>query len=321
MEPAILSGIIYEAAIKAGIDLCRIALPRPLTEDGDVLREWCNSGMNAGMSYLSRDTHVRENPLLLFPEAKSVIVAAVNYYDEQPGLKEGIPVIARYALGKDYHTVIREKLEALLAEIRVHIPDADGKICVDSSPVLEKAWAVDAGIGWQGKHSLVITNEFGSWILIGLLLLNKEAKPDTEKFHDKCGSCSACIDSCPTGAINNNRTIDARKCISNHTIENRGDIPDEIVKVLNNRVYGCDICQEVCPHNAGSVFNRQAHFVPSPRLAEMGKHDWEKLTGSDFLKLFEGTPVERVKYQRFRKNLDLVLLNGNTYTGTNLKES
>ncbi len=244
-----LSLQIREKVKELGFDLCGIAASRSLGEREDILKNWCNSGMNAGMSYLARDTGKRINPESLLPGAKSLVVTGINYYSDILQKGDGVPVISRYAYGESYQDVIKRKLSELLTFIKSLEPDTEGRPFSDTAPLLEKAWAVEAGIGWQGKHSIMINKEIGSFFFIGILILNVELEYDKPFTKDNCGNCRLCIELCPTGAINENHTIDARKCIANLNIEEREALPDEIISKLERRVYGCDRCQEVCPWN------------------------------------------------------------------------
>ena len=298
-----LSLLIKEKASELGFDLCGIAASRSLTEREDILKNWCTSGMNAGMSYLARDIGKRINPEALVPGAKSLIVTGLNYYTDKKQTEPGVPVLSMYAFGEAYQDVIKRKLGELLVFIRSIKPEADGRPFSDSAPLLEKAWAAEAGIGWQGKHSLVINKKIGSFFFIGALILNIELEYDKPATFDYCGSCRLCIEQCPTAAINEDRTIDARKCIANLTIENRGPIPDEIVPKLGGRVYGCDRCQEVCPWNRDALPNRVPEFEIKPELRQMTAEDWRNLSEEQFTTLFKKSSVERKKYKTFIENV------------------
>ena len=281
-----LSLLIKEKASDLGFDLCGIAASRSLTEREDILKNWCASGMNAGMSYLARDIGKRINPESLVPGAKSLIVTGLNYYTDKKQTEPGVPVLSIYAFGEAYQDVIKRKLNELLDFIRSINPEADGRPFSDSAPLLEKAWAAEAGIGWQGKHSIVINKKIGSFFFIGALILNIELEYDKPVTGDYCGNCRLCIEQCPTAAINEDRTIDARKCIANLTIENRGPIPDEIVPKLGGRVYGCDRCQEVCPWNKDALPNRVPEFQIKPELQQMTAEDWQQSFQRNSLKSF-----------------------------------
>ena len=298
-----LSLLIKEKASYLGFELCGIAASRSLTERGDILKNWCTSGMNAGMSYLARDIEKRINPESLVPGAKSLIVTGLSYYTKIKQTEPGVPVLSIYAYGEAYQDVIKRKLGELLDYIRSIKPEAVGRPFSDSAPLLEKAWAEEAGIGWQGKHSIVINKKIGSFFFIGALILNIELEYDRPFTGDYCGHCRLCIDQCPTAAINEDRTIDARKCIANLTIENRGPIPAEIVPNLGGRVYGCDRCQEVCPWNRDALPNRVPEFEIKSELQHMTAEDWQNLSEEQFATLFKKSSVERKKYSTFIENV------------------
>ena len=301
-----LSLLIKAKARDLGFDLCGIAASRSLKEREDILKTWCSSGMNAGMNYLARGIEKRINPESLFPGAKSLIVTGTNYYTENKLTQPGVPVLSRYAYGEAYQDVIIRKLHKLLVFIKSLDPEADGRSFSDTAPLLEKAWAAEAGIGWQGKHSVVINKKIGSFFFIGILILNIELEYDKPITGDYCGNCRLCIEKCPTGAINEDRTIDARKCIANLTIENRGPVPDEIIPKLEGRVYGCDRCQEVCPWNATVMQHSVPEFQINGELANMTADEWTTLSRERFKRLFKKTPVGRKKYDTFMENVALV---------------
>jgi epoxyqueuosine reductase len=304
-----LSILIKEKAKDIGFDLCGIAATRPLAEREDILRNWCGSGMNAGMTYLARDIGKRIDPGYLVPGAKSLVVTGINYYTDNKQTQPGVPVLSRYAYGEAYQDVITRKLVELLKFIRTIVPEAGGRAFSDTAPLLEKAWAAEAGIGWQGKHSIVINKKIGSFFFIGILILNIELEYDKPVTGDYCGTCRLCIEQCPTGAINEDRTIDARKCIANLTIENRGPVPEEIIPKLEGRVYGCDRCQEVCPWNGKAVQHRVPEFQINEELAAMTADEWTNLSRERFKRLFRKTPVGRKKYETFMANVALVTRN------------
>jgi epoxyqueuosine reductase len=302
-----ISGKIKDLALNLGFDLCGIAKARPLDERRDILDVWCLTGMNAGMNYMARNTERRIDPSLHLEDAKSVIVTGLSYYTNNTQKNPGVPVISRYAFGTDYHVVIEEKLGKLLTFIKSISPDADGKYFVDSTPFLEKGWACEAGLGWQGKHSIVINKDIGSFFFIGILILNIGLEYDNPLKKDYCGNCTLCIDRCPTGAINSNKTVDARKCIANLTIENRGPIPEEIIPKLGNRIYGCDLCQEVCPWNRELKNTKTREFDLPEIIRDMTQEDWLNLTEEQFNSLFDKSPVARRKYMPFMKNIETVV--------------
>lgn len=302
-----LSRKIKDFALSAGFDLIGIAPSKQLEDHREVLNKWLSDGMNADMGFISRDVEKRTDPALLFNGAKSVIVAGINYY---PAVKQGgneIPVISKYAYGKDYHTVLGEKLNSLLEFIISCEPTSKGKICVDSAPILEKAWAREAGLGWVGKNSILINKERGSFIFLGEILINIDLEYDKPCNQDFCGSCRLCIESCPTKAINENKTIDARKCISWLTVENKNVIPEEYKGKLADRVFGCDICQDVCPFNKDIQPHNKSDLRLSERIREMSREEWSSLSFDYFNKIFENSAVKRATYTRFMRNIKFLL--------------
>jgi epoxyqueuosine reductase len=306
-----LSAGIKSKARELGFDICGIAEARPLEEYGPRLRNWIEGGMNDKMGYLARDIDKRLNPESLLPAAKSLVVTGLNYYSEIRQKDPEAPVLSRYTYGINYHDVISPKLEKLLTWIKSFEPKAEGRIVVDSAPLLEKPWAKEAGLGWQGRHSILINKEIGSFFFIGTVILNIDLDSDAPLIKDFCGDCRICIDKCPTGAINDNRTIDARKCIANLTIENRGPIPEEIVPHLGKRIYGCDRCQEVCPWNSKAKQNKTPEFAINEEVEGMNPEDWKNLSREQFSRLFEKTAIGRVKYEQLMKNIEAVVKSGN----------
>ncbi len=298
--------LIREKALESGFDLCGIAKARLLDQRKEILETWCSVGMNAGMHYLERNTDRRADPRILLPGAESVIVTGLNYYTGRPETPDGTPIISKYAYGVDYHIIIDEKLEELLDFIKSEIPGAEGKCFVDSGPVLEKGWAVEAGLGWQGRHSLIINRDLGSFFFIGIIVLNIKLEYDKPGLKDYCGTCRACMEACPTDAINHNRTIDARKCIANLTIENRGPVPQDVVPKLGGRVYGCDICQDVCPWNREPALSHVKEFEMPETLRYMTVDQWNSMSEEQFNTLFGKSPVARRKYEPFIRNIRLV---------------
>ena len=302
-----LSVLIKEKASELGFDLCGIAKTKVLSDNGRILEKWCEAGMNAGMSYLQRNIERRINPGLLMPGAKSIVVTGLCYYSELKQRDPRAPVLSRYAYGLNYHDVITPMLEKLMEFIRTLVPDCEGRIFCDSGPLLEKAWARQAGLGWQGRHSIMINEKIGSFFFIGSLVLNIELDYDAPFENDYCGNCTECIDSCPTGAINDDHTIDARKCIANLTIENRGPIPEEIIPKLGGRVYGCDACQKVCPWNNPPKCGSHPEFAINEEVADMSLEEWKSLTEERYLRLFKNTAVERVKYNDLIRNINAAI--------------
>ena len=302
-----LSAMIREKAAELGFDLFGIAKARPLAENGPVLKAWCEAGMNGGLNYLGRKIENRLNPQSLLPGAKSVVVTGFSYYSENQQKVAGVPVLSRYAYGANYHDVITLRLEKLLSFIKTLNPETEGRSVVDSAPILEKSWAKEAGLGWRGKHSVIINKNIGSFFFIGILILNIDLSYDKAVSRDYCGECRQCIDKCPTGAINDNRTIDVRKCIANLTIENRGPVPEDIIPGLGGRVYGCDRCQEVCPWNKNVPHHSHPEFDLNKEVAAMNNEDWQTLTEVQYERLFRNTALERVKYTDLIRNIEAAI--------------
>ena len=302
-----LSALIKATASELGFDLCGIARTKALSDNGRILEKWCEAGMNAGMSYLQRNIEKRINPGLLMPGAKSIVVTGLCYYSKLKQRDPRAPVLSRYAYGLNYHDVITPMLEKLLEFTRTLVPDCEGRVFCDSGPLLEKAWARQAGLGWQGRHSIMINEKIGSFFFIGSLVLDIGLDYDTPFESDYCGNCNECIDNCPTGAINDDHTIDARKCIANLTIENRGPIPEEIIPRLGGRVYGCDTCQKVCPWNNPPKCSAHPEFAINKEVAAMTREDWQSLTEEQYSRLFKNTAVERVRYSDLVRNINAAI--------------
>jgi epoxyqueuosine reductase len=302
-----LSRKIKDFALSIGFDLIGIAPSKQLDYHKEVINNWLSAGMNADMRFISRDIDKRTDPALLFNGAKSVVVAGINYYSAVKQGDKGMPIISKYAYGKDYHIVIGEKLNELLHFIISCEPAASGMVCVDSSPVLEKAWAHEAGLGWIGKNSILINNKKGSFIFLGEIILNIDLQYEKPFSDDFCGSCRLCLDACPTNAINKNRTIDAKKCISWLTVENKNPIPEEFKTKMNNRIFGCDICQDVCPWNRNAKPHNHPEFILSPELAKINREGWLSLSKEKYLELFSQSSVGRLKYERLKRNIEAVL--------------
>ncbi len=290
-----------------GFDMCGIASAKDLKENRDVLKSWCNAGMNGQMAYLSRNMEKRSDPGLLFPGARSLVVTGMSYYRGIRQVKPGVPIISRYAYGTNYHDVIIKKLDCLLAFVKSLKKDAEGRSFVDSAPLLEKAWAQEAGLGWQGKHSVIINKKAGSFFFIGTLILNIELDYDKSYGKDFCGDCRLCIDACPTGAINENRTINAGRCLANLTIENREPVPAEFKSMMKQRVFGCDLCQEACPWNRNAPVDLHSEFDLPEEIAEMSADDWMSLSKEQFDRLFGRSSVGRVKYENLIQNISLIM--------------
>jgi len=300
----VLSRKIKDFAYSLGFDLIGIAPSRQLSEHKERIDKWLSAGMNADMGFLSRETEKRCNPAMLVEGAKSVIVAGINYYPAEQQGGNGIPVISKYAYGKDYHSVIGERLKKLLDFIITMEPAGQGKVCIDSVPILEKGWAREAGLGWIGKNSILINREKGSFIFLGELVLDIDLQYDKPFSDDLCGTCNRCMEACPTNAINNNKTIDARKCISWLTVENKNPIPEEFKAMMDNRIFGCDICQDVCPWNNNTTPHNIREFAISPELLKMSSEEWCSLSEEKYREFFSKSSVRRIKYERLMENIE-----------------
>jgi epoxyqueuosine reductase len=294
---------IKEKALDLGFNLCGIAESRALSEYEHMLKKWCNSGMNGKLNYLGQNIEKRVNPCLLFPGVKSIVVTGMNYFTPKKQVKNQVPVLSRYAYGENYHDVIKRRLNILFDFIRNIEPETVGNAYVDSAPLLEKAWAREAGIGWQGRHSIVINDKIGSFFFIGILVLNIDLEYDDPFSKDYCGDCRICIDQCPTGAINENRTIDTRKCIAYLTIENRGSLPEEIIPKMGRRIFGCDKCQEVCPWNKNARSHGISEFNLSEEVQKMTLEEWQNLTKEKYTRLFKKSAIGRTKYDLLIRNI------------------
>ena len=300
---------IKERALAEGFQKTGIIPAAPLDREAPLLKEWLARGYHGEMSWMARDVAKRLNPLELFPQARSIVVVALNYFtphQHQESIAAG--KVSRYAWGDDYHDVLKRKLESLLAWIREHEPQAAGKICVDIQPTMDKAWAVRAGLGWLGKHSNVITPEFGSWVFIGELLLNLELEPEFEPVEDHCGTCTLCIDACPTQAITEPYVVDSNKCISYATIELRTtELPDEIQQDLSGWLYGCDICQDVCPWNRFEQATDERAFAPRPGNVNADLESVLELTPETYAARFRGSAMKRAKLVGLQRNARALL--------------
>jgi len=280
---------------------------------GSRFQEWLKNGYEGEMAFLARNPEKQTNPSLVFPEVKSVVVVSMNYY---PGgyRRECLDnpetgYIANYALNEDYHDIIKSRLREFLIQINaITNGNAQGKIYVDTGPVLEKAFAVKSGIGWMGKNSLIISPDAGSWLLLGVILLDTELEPD-EPLEDRCGECTGCIDACPTGAIVAPYVVDARRCISYLLGELKGAIPEELKSMIGNRIFGCDDCQWACPWNNVATVSTETSFVPRKELTSPLLVDLMEMGEDDFRKTFHNNPVARIKWERFLRNVAVAVGN------------
>ena len=296
--------LIKKLARQGGFDFCGVSKAEFLDDQAHALEQWLKSGKQGQMTYMERYFDQRLDPALLVEGAKSVITLLYNHYPAKDLPKENNYHIARYAYGKDYHQVIKKKLRELTENIRSSIGDIHGRVFVDSAPVMERAWAQRSGAGWIGKNSLLLTKNGGSFFFIAEIISDLELLAD-HPVPDYCGTCTRCIDSCPTQAITPYR-VDGSKCISYFTIELREEIPEQVKGKFENWIFGCDICQEVCPWNRFSSQHHQPEFIPVEALYDMDREKWQKLDLNTFQDLFRGSAVKRTKYQGLRRNIDFV---------------
>ena len=295
---------IKQKAFEIGFHKVGIVRAEPLREEGERLKEWLANNYHGAMAWLEREPEKRADPNLLFPGAKSIVVVALNYYTPHEHEEtDAKGKISRYAWGDDYHDVLKEKLRELYAFIKSIDDAAEGKICVDTAPMMDKAWAVRAGLGWLGKHSNLITKEYGSWVFIGEILLNLELEYENEPVADHCGTCTACLDACPTGAIVEPFLVDSNRCLSYATIELRApDLPVEITENLNGWLYGCDICQDVCPWNRFEKPTSEARFEPRAGNVSADLDEILALAPAEYATRFRRSAMKRTKLGGLKRN-------------------
>ncbi|WP_255416696.1 tRNA epoxyqueuosine(34) reductase QueG [Taibaiella sp. KBW10] len=298
--------MVKELSKRLGFDYCGIAKAEQLEDDARHLEAWLHKGYNAGMSYMERNFDLRINPQLLVPGAQSVITLMMNYYPDQKQDTDA-PQIAKYAYGHDYHEVIRAKLHEFLFEIQAQIGEVQGRGFVDSAPVLERSWAQRTGLGWIGKNANLINKQSGSFFFLATLIVDLSLEYDDPFAKDFCGTCTKCIDACPTQAIVSPSVIDANKCISYLTIELKDElIPDELSGKFKNWMFGCDICQDVCPWNRFSQPHQQEAFKPIPEILNFSSGDWESLDEDFFKVLLKNSPIKRSKWKGIRRNISFI---------------
>lgn len=301
-----ISRAIREEALRLGFSDCGFSKAEALPEDSKRLKDWLSHGYNARMGYMANHFQKRTDPTLLVEGARSVVSLLYNYYTDRVQQDANAPVLSKYAYGKDYHFVMKEKMNLLLGYIRSLRPGVEGRVFVDSAPVLDRAWARQAGLGWIGKNSNLISRRAGSFVFIGELILDLELDYNSLPEGDFCGSCNRCVEACPTGAILEHRTLDAERCISYQTIENRGPIPLGLKGKLANRFFGCDICQDVCPWNRKPGIHHEPGFMPPPGLLEMSAGEWDQLDRESYNGLFAESPIQRAGFSKLKSNLDFL---------------
>ena len=294
--------IIKAEAKRLGFLSCGISKAEFLEEEAPRLERWLHNNMHGNMHYMENHFDKRLDPTLLVEGSKSVISLTYNYYTDVVQQDPNAPKISKYAYGLDYHYIIKDKLKQLLEYIKEEIGDVNGRAFVDSAPIMEKAWAKKSGLGWIGKHSNLITQKVGSYYFIAELIIDLDLEVD-HAVTDHCGSCTACIDACPTQAITEPYKVDGSKCISYFTIELKENIPNEMKGQFDQWMFGCDVCQEVCPWNRFSKNHSEPLFSPKPELLSMSKKDWEEITLETFNKVFKKSAVKRTKYSGLKRNI------------------
>jgi epoxyqueuosine reductase len=298
---------IIQKAKELGFSACGIVPADYLAGEAEHLEQWLEQGMHGEMKYMERNVDMRLDPRLILENARTVIVVLKNYFPNDRQTDPEAPVLSKYAYGTDYHFVMKENLRALLQFIRDEIAPCNGRAFTDSAPVLERAWARLAGLGWTGRHSNLISLEHGSYFFIGELIIDIDipAKPPSE-VRDHCGTCTRCVDACPTQAIVAGRMVDARKCISYQTIELKGDLDISLRGKFENRVFGCDICQDVCPWNLKAKPHDEPAFNPLPELMKMSATEWHDIDEPTFKRLFRNSAVKRTGFGGLKRNLNFL---------------
>lgn len=296
--------LIKTEAKRLGFLSCGISKAQFLEEEAPRLEKWLNKNMHGQMSYMQNHFDKRLDPTKLVEDSKSVVSLLLNYYPDQTQTEDSYK-LSKYAYGKDYHFVIKDKLKQLLAFINEEIGEVYGRAFVDSAPVLDKAWAAKSGLGWIGKHSNLLSQKTGSFYFIAELIIDLELDYDNPTT-DHCGTCTACIDACPTQAIVEPYVVDGSKCISYFTIELKDELPSNMKDKFDDWMFGCDVCQDVCPWNRFSKPHNEPLFNPHPELLSMTKNDWEDITQDVFSKLFKNSAVKRTKFSGLQRNISFL---------------
>lgn len=301
-----ISLIIKELAQSFGFSQIGVSKADQLTEEAKRLENWLNAGHHGKMSYMENHFDLRIDPRKLVPGAKSVISLTYNYHTTDKQEDPEAPKIASYAYGRDYHKVVKKKLKHLMAEMRDRFGEIGGRAFVDSAPILERDWAKRSGLGWIGKHTLLLNRTQGSYFFLAELIIDLEMAYD-HPVSDHCGTCAKCIDACPTDAISpSGYILDSQKCISYLTIELKDDIPKEFSGQMENWMFGCDICQQVCPWNRFASPHNEPDFKPKPELLQKSKQEWQEITEEVFDHIFQGSAVKRTKYAGLKRNIEFL---------------
>lgn len=299
------TNLIKTEAKRLGFLSCGISKAEFLEAEAPRLENWLNKNMNGEMSYMENHFDKRLDPTKLVEDSKSVISLLLNYYPEETQKDSEAPKLSKYAYGNDYHHVIKSKLKTLTHYIQEEIGEVSGRAFVDSAPVLDKAWAAKSGLGWIGKHSNLLTQQVGSFYFIAELIIDLDLEYDTI-VSDHCGTCTACIDACPTQAIVEPYVVDGSKCISYFTIELKDQLPNEMKGKFDSWMFGCDVCQDVCPWNKFSKPHNEPLFNPHPELLDMTKKDWDEITEDVFKKVFQKSAVKRTKFSGLKRNIEFL---------------
>ncbi|MFZ6001285.1 MAG: tRNA epoxyqueuosine(34) reductase QueG [Bacteroidota bacterium] len=305
MTPESSSDKIKLIAKDLGFSFCGIAKAEFLKDEAPRLEEWLRRGYQGKMSYLENHFDKRLNPTLLVPGARSVVSLVYNYFPYRDLAKPNELKVAKYAYGEDYHFVVKDKLKTFIERIREEIGDVAGRAFVDSAPVMERAWAARSGLGWIGKNSLLLNRDMGSFFFLAELILDLELVADA-LTKDYCGTCTACMDACPTDAIQQPYVVDGSKCISYFTIELKEEIPASVKGKFDNWIFGCDICQDVCPWNRFSKSHQEPTFSPPAELETMSRQEWTELTETVFQKVFRKSAVKRTGFEGLQRNIRFV---------------
>jgi epoxyqueuosine reductase len=298
--------LIKQKARELGFMFCGISKAGFLEEEAPRLENYLRKGFHGEMSYMENHFDKRLDPTKLVEGARSVISLALNYYTDQEQTDSEAPRISKYAFGTDYHFVIKDKLKLLLQYMRENIGDIDGRAFVDSAPVLDKAWARKAGFGWIGKNTNLLNKASGSFFFLSELIVDLDLEYDIAPTQDHCGTCTRCIDACPTEAIVSPYVVDGSRCISYLTIELKNELPSEFAGKTGNWMFGCDICQDVCPWNKFSVLHNEPAFEPHPDLLSMTRREWLEISEETFQKVFKDSPVKRTKYAGLKRNIQFL---------------
>jgi epoxyqueuosine reductase len=301
-----VTGLVKGALRDAGFLYSGISAVEPMSDDSARLDNWLSKGYHAGMKWMSNHREKREDPQHLVDGAKSVISVLYNYFPKNKLPESHHYILSKYAYGEDYHFVIRRKLNEVIQKLRDELGHFNARAFTDSAPVFDRAWAERAGLGWIGKNTCLINPKIGSFFFIGEIICDLELEYDSTRISDLCGGCHRCIDACPTDALKEERVLDSNLCISYYTIEHRGELPEGLKPLFGKHIFGCDICQDVCPWNRIAKPHHEEAFEPPKQLEAMNKEQWESLDVQTFEQLFKKSPVKRTGYDGLKRNINFV---------------